>query len=75
MPDWLAVEKKSVGQRQSRKAKIKGLSPGETRNLFTKSLGKLEAVHSKYPQHCMQFHKSACTSAYSLIIYSNLTLG
>lgn len=73
VPDWLAVERKSAGQRQSRKAKIKGLSPGETRNLFTQSLGKLEAVHSKYPQHCMQFHKFACTSAYTLIIYCDLT--
>lgn len=73
VPDWLAVERKSAGQRQSRKAKIKGLSPGETRNLFTQWLGKLEAVHSKYPQHCMQFHKFACTSAYSLIIYCDLT--
>lgn len=73
VPDWLAVERKSAGQRQSRKAKIKGLSPGETRNLFTQSLGKLEAVNSKYPQHCMQFHKFACTSAYSLIAYCDLT--
>lgn len=65
VPDWLAVEWKSAGQRQSRKAKIKGLSPGETRNLFTHSLGELEAVHSKYSQRFMQFHKFACTSAYS----------
>lgn len=44
VPDWLAVERMSAGQRQSRKAKIKGLSPGETRNLFAQSLGKLVAV-------------------------------
>lgn len=74
VPDWLAVERKSAGQRQSRKAKIKGLSPGETRNLFTHSLGELKAVNSKYSQHCMQFHKFAYTSAYSLIIYYNIRL-
>lgn len=75
VPDWLAVERKSVGQKQSRKAKIKGLSPGETRNLFTQSVANLVAVHSNYPQHCLQFHKFTWTSAYSLINYWNLTLG
>lgn len=75
VPDWLAVERRRAGQRQSRKAQIKGLSPGETRNLFTQTLGKLEAVHSNYPQHCGQFQKCVCTNAYILIICCSLALG
>lgn len=75
VPDWLAVERRRAGQRQSREAQIKGLSPGETRNLFTQTPGKLEAVHSNYPPHCVQFQKCVCTNAYVLIIDCNLALG
>lgn len=75
VPDWLAVERRSAGQRQSRKAQIKGLSPGETRNLFTQTHGELEAARSNYPQHCAQFQKCVRATASILTICCYLALG
>lgn len=70
VPNWLAVEWRRAGQKQSRKAQIKGLSPGETRNLFTQTLGKLGAVHSNYPCTISHMYLHQCIYFNNLMQFS-----